>query len=916
MNAGYVQIALEDIEGAESSFQESLRLFTNLGDRDGQADSLRGMGDVYQRRHLLYIAEEHYRKAYRLYQTTGNLRGQSHCIFTLAEISHRSRQYARAEEEYRKALNLYEELALPEYAVRCRLQLADLAFQTERYSQAEEHYRQAVAFLHGHGRYRDEARCYLKLGEIGLRASRYDSAALLFKQALTLYRREGLIREQARALRRLGEISLYRSRSTEARRLFEEAISLFRRSGDIEGEAECLYHNGLISHRARNLPLADKLLREAARLYVRLGDINGEGNCYYSLGTSALSRKDRIAAARHLTKALRLFKILNHQDRLVEIHTLLARLDLRSGSPRRAGEHLTSALDHDRFALRENRTPEGAEMNRDLLLKQALGDLALHNPETALTLLETRRMNRLYRNLPRGTLLQAAGLRSGDRRRWKELRDDYARPSDIPRRDTARSEQREKRYHRILKEIREKGKTFFRFEEYLEKEYPRYALLVGRRKTDLREAARSLNREEAAVILLQGEKGFYAWIMTHPGDRKGARFLRFFRLPGKADEITALAGICQGPSREGSPEKLPAVRNRLSSMLLIPLLNLIPARIDSLYLIPEGCLNDLPWDTLPYKRQPLFMSRSVLLLPGLETLRALKADSRQYYQLPRAPVAAFGFNGPRASMVLSSGTAPLMLLKGEGKGSTPDKKPPALSPGGETPPREEHYFNRVEEARTVCSIYYGRGGTKGSSLYLDSRASKLALKGLKGHQILHMALMGDIVPESPETSRLQFFAPSDKGGPPREPDPSRSDSLFPQGDLLFPAEIIGLEIQSDLVILSGCRIRDRGRERHNGLPGFINSWIVTGSNGVLISLWPLPDLARKVFVTYYHRFLASGMHPRRALSKTQYLLLTNRWRKSDFAAYKTFEYLGQKRKYREFDFSSSYYWGSFQYWGR
>ncbi len=137
---------------------------------------------------------------------------------------------------------------------------------------------------------------------------------------------------------------------------------------------------------------------------------------------------------------------------------------------------------------------------------------------------------------------------------------------------------------------------------------------------------------------------------------------------------------------------------------------------------------------------------------------------------------------------------------------------------------------------------------------------------------LHIATHGDIAPTSWGAGRL-ILSLVDKDG-------QAIDGF------LNTEEIISLPIQSDLVVLSGCKTGLGRHVRSEGFIGLVHAFLAAGASTVLASLWQTDDAFTPVFMEeFYRRLWEEDLDPSRALSESQlFFASSERWSSPRFWA--------------------------------
>ena len=104
-----------------------------------------------------------------------------------------------------------------------------------------------------------------------------------------------------------------------------------------------------------------------------------------------------------------------------------------------------------------------------------------------------------------------------------------------------------------------------------------------------------------------------------------------------------------------------------------------------------------------------------------------------------------------------------------------------------------------------------------------------------------------------------------------------SSSGAPAGDLpalseflLTAADILNLRLSARLVVISSVHTRDHHGVAHSdGVVGLTRALLAAGAQSVLVSLWPVPDTAVKIFMRTFYSSLLQGARASRALSEAQ-----------------------------------------------
>ncbi len=168
-----------------------------------------------------------------------------------------------------------------------------------------------------------------------------------------------------------------------------------------------------------------------------------------------------------------------------------------------------------------------------------------------------------------------------------------------------------------------------------------------------------------------------------------------------------------------------------------------------------------------------------------------------------------------------------------------DPVPPAAS-------QLERLPGTLQEGRLVARRIGGR-----SLVLTGAAASESAVKGaVGGRRILHFATHGLVSPVRPVASSLVLGEGNGEDG------------------YLRVDEIFGLELDADLVVLSGCST-GLGRLTGDGIFGLTRAFIYAGTPSVVVSNWDVSDDATAVLMDRFYAQLARGASKAHALAAAQ-----------------------------------------------
>jgi tetratricopeptide (TPR) repeat protein len=286
--------------GSSSTIRELTAACHACGNTLGEADCIRGLGDIAFARSDHEAARTSYDQALPLYRQIGAILGEANCIWSLGDITLARSDHEAARTSYEQALPLYRQVGDILGEANCIKGLGDIAHDRSDHEAARKSYALALPLYRQVGSIIGEANCIRNLGDIAHDRSDHEAARKSYAQALQLYRQVGSILGEANCIQGLGDLALTRSDHEAARKSYEQALPLYRQIGHILGEANCIKGLGDIALRCSDHKAARGRYLEALSLYKRIPEPYSIGHAYRRLAalTKGKARERHLAAAR------------------------------------------------------------------------------------------------------------------------------------------------------------------------------------------------------------------------------------------------------------------------------------------------------------------------------------------------------------------------------------------------------------------------------------------------------------------------------------------------------------------------------------------------------------------------------------------------------------------------------------------
>jgi len=292
-----------------------------------------------------------------------------------------------------------------------------------------------------------------------------------------------------------------------------------------------------------------------------------------------------------------------------------------------------------------------------------------------------------------------------------------------------------------------------------------------------------------------------------------------------------------------------ALTRSLGAALLEPARTLLPDGVTRLVIVPDGPLHHLPFDALTLADGEAAVERWAIGLAPSASLAATLWQRGARAEPGPVPGRVLAMGDPQFPLELSASA----MRDGETYRS-------AFAAAGGLP----RLKGSGEEARTVAR--YAAGG---SEVRTRAEASEAWLKmaPLERFDVIHLATHA-LVDERSLTRTALALAP---GGA--------------EDGFLSPADIAGLKLDADLVVLSACRTAGGVTIAGEGVQGLTTPLVAAGARSVIATQWRIGDRSAVRLVADLYDGLARGLTVAEALREAKLAALRRGAPPGDWAGF-------------------------------
>jgi CHAT domain-containing protein/tetratricopeptide (TPR) repeat protein len=844
---------LVDRRKSVEKYHEALDLYRRASDRNGEAQTLNNIGEVYWSLREMRKALEKYNEALPLRRAIGARRGEAVTLNNIGVVYRSLGEMQKALEKYNEALPLYQAVGDRRGEAETLNNIGVVYWSLGEMRKALEKYNEAVPLSRVVGDRRVEAATLSNIGVVYRSLGETQKALEKYNEALPIYQAVGDRSGEAGALNRIGTVYWSLGEMQKALEKYNEALPLRREVGDSSGEAATLNYIGLVYDSLGETQKALEKFNEALPLRRAVGDRYGEADTLLGIARVEEKRGNLTQARQTIEQAVGLIESLRTNI---------------------AGQELRASY----FASRQ----EFYETYIELLMQMHKQNQDAVFDAVALAVSERARARSLLELLKesRADIRQGVDGSLLERERYLQQRLNARAAAQVTLLNRKHTPEQA---DAAAKEIAAITAEYEEVQAQIRARSPRYAALTQPQPLGLTEIQQQALDEDTLLLeYALGEKRSYLWLVSQ-------RSIDSYELPPRAEIEAATRRVYEmltaRPKRGTPPDpQFIAQARALSGMLLGPVASRLGGK--RLVVVAPGALSYLPFAALPSpedkKRpagdyEPLIAKHEVVSVPSASVLSIIRheTEGRQRAAKSVAVLAdpVFEASDPRLESVKNG------------------------NPSGETPAAPASDVELSELTRSIRTMNFSdaRAGftrlafsrqeaqsifaltPKGTGLKAtDFSASRDLAKSrqLSQYRILHFATHGLLNSERPELSGLVFSLVDQEGKQ--------------QDGFLRLHEIYNLQLNADLIVLSACETGLGKEIKGEGLIGLTRGFMYSGAPRVVASLWNVDDLATaELMKLFYQRMLKDSLPAGAALRAAQ------------------LELSGQKR------WASPYFWAGF-----
>ncbi len=281
---GTIHCVLNENEAARGRFKEALKIYRDIGNRQGEAACLWSLGDIHRTPNEHEGARDGLEEALKIYQDIRDLGGEANCLWILGEIHRTLDENDAARQRLEEALKVFRDIGNRLGEATCLQSIGEIHRALDENEAARQRLEEALKIFRDIGDRAGEANCLKSLGDVDRALNENQAARQRLEEALKIYREIGSRLGEANCLQRLGDTDRILKENEAARQHLEEGLKIYRDIGNRLGQAGCLQSLNEVGRALNENETARGLLEEALKIYRDIGSRLGEANTIQRLG--------------------------------------------------------------------------------------------------------------------------------------------------------------------------------------------------------------------------------------------------------------------------------------------------------------------------------------------------------------------------------------------------------------------------------------------------------------------------------------------------------------------------------------------------------------------------------------------------------------------------------------------------------
>lgn len=801
---------------ARAHYQITQEIAERIGDQQGLALSLKGLGIVHELQGDYDLALDYYRKSMALSEALGDKEGVADLFHNMGLAYQRQGDYDRALELYGQALALYETIGKKDVSSTLN-SIGVIHREQGNYRLALEYAQRAAAMFEAAGDKIGVAGMLNNIGNVYRMQGNYQLALDHLQRSLQLAETHKNQRLISYALTNMGVVHYLQGDYTRALELYRKSLTIKEQSGDKGGTARTLAVIGLAYREQNNYPAALEHLNRSLTLFEAIGEKAGVAEAQMQIGYLYGLQGQHNSALESSERAIALTSQIGQREILWEAQTVAGNARRALNQPvaaRKLFEEAIAVIEALRSQVAGGERAQQLFFENKLAPYHAMVELLIADKQfgEALAYAERAKSRVLLDVLHGGRVNINKAMTAPERAHERQLKSALVSFNMQLTRENARPQPDRQRLADLQTRLQKSRLEYEAFETSAHAAHPELKTQRGEaRVISLAEAGALLPDAKSALMeYVVTDDQTYLFVLTHARETPA---LQVFTLDVKRKDLIQRAERFRQQLAQRDL-RFEASARELFDLLVKPARALLPDKT-TLVIVPDGILWELPFQALQDSRNRYMIEDHALsYAPSLTVLREMSRIRRKdTNDAVRAPTLLALGNPALGQPTKERAMGPILM--DEILGALPEAE---------------------KQVKALGQLY----GPKRSRVYVGLDASEERMKAEAGNfRILQLATHGTLNNASPMYSHVRLA----------------QGSAGAQDGLVEAWEMMNLDLKADLVVLSACETA-RGRVgAGEGVIGLTWALFVAGSPATVVSQWKVESASTTELMLEFHRRL-------------------------------------------------------------
>ncbi|MGA9767573.1 MAG: tetratricopeptide repeat protein [Blastocatellia bacterium] len=310
---GNVHYSQANYAQALEHYQRSLKISEEIGDKEGIANALGNVGLIHSEHANYAQALEHFQRCLKISEEIGDRRTTALTLNNIGRVHYSQGNYTQALKYYQTCLKISEEIDFKLVVAAVLHNIGIVHYSQANYAQALEHYQRSLKIRQEIGDKRGIAATLGDFGNVHHSQANYAQALEFFQKCLQITEEIGYKGGAAITLANIGAVQMSQANYAQALEHYQRSLKISEEIGDKEQIAITLHNIGIVHYSQANYAQALEHYQRSLKIRQEIGDKRGIAATLDSIASVHYSQGNYTQAREELTNAIAAVEELRSQ---------------------------------------------------------------------------------------------------------------------------------------------------------------------------------------------------------------------------------------------------------------------------------------------------------------------------------------------------------------------------------------------------------------------------------------------------------------------------------------------------------------------------------------------------------------------------------------------------------------------------